>query len=127
MSLIPTIIFQEPGEAAHKFLRKWQTNHAYQGSIEERNLGPWNRFVDQSDPVVHQNLDRTRHQREEKSLPIPPEVIALCRDPEAIDPAATIDIVEEGYAVTEFENHNVIEFNLEFSDSEQFVALSSSI
>ena len=127
MSLIPVIIFQEPGEAAHKFLRKWQTSHAFQGSIEERNLGPWNRFVDQSDPVVHQNLDRTRHQREERSLPIPPEVIALCRDPETIDPAATIDIVEEGYAVTEFENHNVIEFNLEFSDSEQFVALSSSI
>ena len=100
-------------------LRKWQTDHAYQGSITEGNTNTWNRLIEQSDPVVHRNLDKkSRHRKNENSLPIPPEVIALCKEPENIDPSAGIDLVEEGYDITEFEDQNIIEFDLEFSDQE---------
>ena len=83
-------------------------------------------MVEQSDPVVLRNLDqKSRHRNKVKSLPIPPEVIALCREPENVDPLAALDLVVEGYddveppaLITEFEDHNVIEFNLEFSDPE---------
>ena len=94
-------------------LRKWQTDHAFQGSITEGNTNTWNRLIEQSDPVVHRNLDKkSRHRKNEKSLPIPPEVIALCKEPENIDPLTGIDLVEEGYDITELEDHNIIEFDL---------------
>ena len=121
INLKSTIIYilQEPGEAIHKLLRKWQTDHAFQGSITEGNTNTWNRLIEQSDPVVHRNLDKkSRHRKKEKSLTIPPEVIALCKEPENIDPTAEIDLVEEGYDITELDDHNIIEFDLEFSDQE---------
>ena len=90
--------------------------------------------MDQSDPEVLRN---SSHRKKAESLQIPPEVIALCREPENIDPQARIDLVAEGYDenelpnlgelpnlvgggynVTEFDDHNIIDFDLEFSDSE---------
>ena len=40
------LIFQEPGEAAHKFLRRWQTSHAHQMKIEDRNIDVMHRMLE---------------------------------------------------------------------------------
>ena len=94
--------------------------------------------MDQSDPEVLRNSDKnSRFTKKADSLQIPPEVIALCKEPEDINPLARIDLVAEGYDVnelpnlgelpnlveggynvTEFDDHNIIDFDLEFSDSE---------
>ena len=90
--------------------------------------------MDQSDPEVLRN---SSHGKKADSLQIPPEVIALCREPENVDPQTRIDLVAEGYDVnelpnlgelpnliaedvdvTEFEDHNIIEFDVEFPDPE---------
>ena len=75
---------QEPGEAANKLLKRWTLSHCRQRGILHRNLDLHNWFVEMSDPVTLQNMDQnTRHERnrEATSLTIPPEVIALCKDP----------------------------------------------
>ena len=94
--------------------------------------------MDQSDPEVLRNLnENSSHRKNKDSLQIPPEVIDLCREPENVDPQTRIDLVAEGYDVNElpnlgelpnliaegvdvaeFEDHNIIEFDLEFSDPE---------
>ena len=90
--------------------------------------------MDQSDPEVLRN---SSHGKKADSLQIPPEVIALCREPENVDPQTRIDLVPEGYDVnelpnlgelpnliaegvdvTEFEDHDIIEFDVEFPDPE---------
>ena len=55
-------------------------------------------FIEMSDPVTLQNMDQnTRHERnrDTTSLTIPPEVIALCKDPAAVDPTEEISLVAE--------------------------------
>ena len=96
-------IFQEPGEAAHKFLRRWQTSHARQMKIEDRNTDVMHRMIERSDPELIRHMDtHSRHfkrtnETKEKSLPIPQEARDLCKNPAAVDPTATISLVAENF------------------------------
>ena len=102
-SLKILLIFQEPGEAAHKFLRRWQTSHARQMKIEDRNTDVMHRMIERSDPELIRHMDtHSRHfkrtnETKEKSLPIPQEARDLCKNPAALDPTATISLVEENF------------------------------
>ena len=97
------MLFQEPGEAAHKFLRRWQTSHARQMKIEDRNTDVMHRMIERSDPELIRHMDtHSRHfkrtnETKEKSLPIPQEARDLCKNPAAVDPTATISLVEENF------------------------------
>ena len=97
------LIFQEPGEAAHKFLRRWQTSHARQMKIEDRNTDVMHRMIERSDPELIRHMDRhSRHYRrtnesKEQSMPIPQVARELCKNPAAIDPTATISLVAEQF------------------------------
>ena len=97
------LIFQEPGEAAHKFLRRWQTSHSRQMKIEDRNTDVMNRMIERSDPELIRHMDtHSRHfkrtnETKEKSLPIPQEARDLCKNPAAVDPNAIISLVAENF------------------------------
>ena len=89
---------QEPGEAANKLLKRWTLSHCRQRGNLHRNIDLMNWFTEMSDPVTLQNMDQnTRHERnrDTTSLTIPPEVIALCKDPAAVDPTEEISLVAE--------------------------------
>ena len=78
-------------------MRKWQTSHSFQGSIKQRNFDTWNRFVERSDYEVLQHMDHYhRNNHNVDLLPIPPEALELCKDPENIDPFAELDLIAEG-------------------------------
>ena len=75
---------QEPGEAANKHLRKWQLDHSSQKGHKDRNLGVYHRLLERSDPVILRDMNRNSNNRKKfssgaNSLPIPPEVLALCK------------------------------------------------
>ena len=97
------LIFQEPGEPAHKFLRRWQTFHARQMKIEDRNTDVMHRMIERSDPELIRHMDtHSRHfkrtnETKEKSLPIPQEARDLCKNPAAVPPNATISLVAENF------------------------------
>ena len=97
------LLFQEPGEAAHKFLRRWQTSHCRQMTIEDRNTDVMNRMIERSDPELIRHMDtHSRHfkrtnETKEKSMPIPQEARDLCKNPTAVDPTATISLVAENF------------------------------
>jgi hypothetical protein len=89
-------------------LRKWQTSHSFQGDIKECNVNVWNKFVERSDFEVQRCTDQNfRHRKNQNadSLPIPPEVLELCKDPENVDPLARIDLVAD--------NDEDLDFDLE--------------
>ena len=69
--------------------------HCSQKDHKIRNLGVHNRLVERSDPVILRDMTRNSSNRKKfssdtNSLPIPPEVLALCKDPVAVDPLARL-------------------------------------
>ena len=57
-------------------------------------------MVEMSDPEILRNLDqnsRQRRGRDRTSLPMPPEVLALCKDPTEVDRLARVSLVAEEY------------------------------
>ena len=83
-------------------------------------MDTYNHFVDQSDPEVLRNGDKKssqNHRKKADSLPIPPEVLDLCREPENIDLLAGLDLVEEGYDI-DVADIDLIEENYEVSEFE---------
>ena len=59
--------------------------------------------IERSDPELIRHMDtHSRHfkrtnESKEKSLPIPQEARDLCKNPAAVDPTATISLVEENF------------------------------
>ena len=74
---------EESSEAANKFLKSFQLDHAFQGDLRLRNLQTFQKLMARSDPEVHRHLDRQTLRSErarEDPDHYPEEVQAFARD-----------------------------------------------
>ena len=95
-------------------------DHSSQKGPKDRNLGVYNRLLERSDPVILRDMTRNSRNRKKfssatNSLPITLEVLALCKDPTAVDPLARLPLVDED---VESDNNEDVESDSEAAQAE---------
>ena len=92
------MLTEEPIEGNHIYIKDDQVGHSRQTSRKGRLMDVYHRDMDRSDPVVLSYDTESRlAQRQKSKHPIPPEVLAMMRDPPdgATEPIEGVGYLED--------------------------------